>query len=586
MSDRVQIGNDVLDGAPVEIDASVLVDTRLLVQGNSGAGKSRMLRRLAEQTAGKVQTIILDPEGEFSTLREHFAFVLAGRGGEVPTHPATASQLARKLMELRTSAVVDLYDLRLPDRREFVAAFLDSLLSIPKALYGSVLVMIDEAHLFCPEGERVASTDAVIALMCQGRKRGMCGVLAEQRLSKLHKDAAAECNNVVIGRTQLDTDQARAAGALGLSKAQAVMLRDLGAGEFRGFGPAFAAAGRRGIVDFKSGDVVTTHPRAGERHKLKPPAPPAAIMKFAAQLSEIPAEVEAQENQADLTARRLADAGGRILELERDLAEAQSRAGLVPLERLIVPEAELARLATAVEVAGSDLRDRLALTGERFENVASLCRALIDSIRVVVEDPSRVAADVVLSVDLSKVTPAPLITARREHGRTVIQTTDPYPPAKVRITGGQSDGPQRVLDMVVAMQARGVQVNRESVARWLGLHPNGGRYGRWIAELRDTGRLRVEDWGLTPEGRATSRRAVAGGLTAFLDHLSAIDQSGPRRVLETVIASKTALTRETLAAAMGIHPNGGRYGRWLKLLRDMCVLTDRGPIAATAGVFK
>jgi DNA helicase HerA-like ATPase len=47
----------------------------------------------------------------------------------------------------------------------------------------------------------------VIALMSQGRKRGYCGILATQRLSKLHKDAAAECNNVLIGRTWLDVDQ-------------------------------------------------------------------------------------------------------------------------------------------------------------------------------------------------------------------------------------------------------------------------------------------------------------------------------------------------------------------------------------------
>jgi hypothetical protein len=36
------------------------------------------------------------------------------------------------------------------------------------------------------------STEAVISLMSQGRKRGYTGIIATQRLSKLHKDAAAE----------------------------------------------------------------------------------------------------------------------------------------------------------------------------------------------------------------------------------------------------------------------------------------------------------------------------------------------------------------------------------------------------------
>jgi hypothetical protein len=40
--------------------------------------------------------------------------------------------------------------------------------------------------------------------MSQGRKRGYAGIIATQRLSKFRKDAAAEANNVMIGRTWLD----------------------------------------------------------------------------------------------------------------------------------------------------------------------------------------------------------------------------------------------------------------------------------------------------------------------------------------------------------------------------------------------
>ena len=83
--------------------------------------------------------------------------------------------------------------------------------------------------------------------MSQGRKRGYAGILATQRLSKLHKDPAAEANNVIIGRTWLDADQARAGNALGLSKADGLKLRDLKQGEFYAFGPAF---NRSGIVRF------------------------------------------------------------------------------------------------------------------------------------------------------------------------------------------------------------------------------------------------------------------------------------------------------------------------------------------------
>ncbi|MDF2689191.1 MAG: ATP-binding protein, partial [Microvirga sp.] len=47
------------------LDLEELLATRLLVQGNSGSGKSHLLRRLLEQSANLVQQAIIDPEGDF-----------------------------------------------------------------------------------------------------------------------------------------------------------------------------------------------------------------------------------------------------------------------------------------------------------------------------------------------------------------------------------------------------------------------------------------------------------------------------------------------------------------------------------------
>ncbi len=54
------------------LDLDALLRGRLLIQANSGKGKSWLLRRIAEELFGKVQVIIIDPEGEFATLREKF----------------------------------------------------------------------------------------------------------------------------------------------------------------------------------------------------------------------------------------------------------------------------------------------------------------------------------------------------------------------------------------------------------------------------------------------------------------------------------------------------------------------------------
>src|ERR1700691_5607809 len=69
----------IVGGEKLELDLPTLVDTRLLIQANSGGGKSWLLRLIAE-SAG-IQTIVLDNEGEFASLREAVDVLLVGAGG-------------------------------------------------------------------------------------------------------------------------------------------------------------------------------------------------------------------------------------------------------------------------------------------------------------------------------------------------------------------------------------------------------------------------------------------------------------------------------------------------------------------------
>ena len=71
MTSSIDIGTDAT-GRPVSVDVEELLATRLLVQGNSGSGKSHLLRRLLEESAGMVQQVVIDPEGDFVTLAEGF----------------------------------------------------------------------------------------------------------------------------------------------------------------------------------------------------------------------------------------------------------------------------------------------------------------------------------------------------------------------------------------------------------------------------------------------------------------------------------------------------------------------------------
>ena len=323
------------------IDIARLIETRLLVQANSGGGKSWALRRLLEVTYGHVQHLVLDPDGEYHTLRQKFDYVLAGKGGDCPAEVKSAKLLARRLLELGASAIIDISELG-EDRAAFVEAFLESLMDAPRQLWHPVMVVIDEAHKFCSEGDRKATAHAaVVDLMSRGRKRGFCGVLATQRISKLDKSAAAEVNNKLIGRTGLDVDVDRAAKEIGLNLKDArAELPYLEPGQFWAVGPALAA--RPTLV--KIGQVATTHPKAGARGG--PPTPPRGDFKkaLAEQLANLPAEAEAEAKTVEELRKRVreleATGGGaeverlekmvQVLVQERDIA----RAKLEDIERV------------------------------------------------------------------------------------------------------------------------------------------------------------------------------------------------------------------------------------------------------------
>src|SRR5687767_14919180 len=194
-------------GKSIAVDVKRLLATRLLVQADSGGGKTWALKRVLEQTYPHVQQIIIDPEGEFSALREKLDYLLcAPEGADAIATPRTAAILARKLRETRISAVIDIFDLRLTDQKSFVRLFIEELLVAPKLLWNPCLLVIDEAQIFAPENDKSEALPAIMDLRGRGRKRGLCPILATPRLAQLSKDAAAGMQNKMIGVTTLDQD--------------------------------------------------------------------------------------------------------------------------------------------------------------------------------------------------------------------------------------------------------------------------------------------------------------------------------------------------------------------------------------------
>ncbi|MEO9337243.1 ATP-binding protein [Mesorhizobium sp. SB112] len=258
---KVGIEMGATPGGPAAmLDLEELLATRLLVQGNSGSGKSHLLRRLLEQSAPWVQQCVIDPEGDFVTLADKFGHVVV----DAARTEQELTRIAARIRQHRVSVILNLEGLDVEQQMRCAAAFLGGMFDAERDHWYPVLVVVDEAQLFAPSvaGEvsdeaRKLSLGAMTNLMCRGRKRGLAGVIATQRLAKLAKNVAAEASNFLMGRTFLDIDMARAADLLGMERRQAEMFRDLGRGKFIALGPAMARRPLQVAIG-----AVETSPRA------------------------------------------------------------------------------------------------------------------------------------------------------------------------------------------------------------------------------------------------------------------------------------------------------------------------------------
>lgn len=296
----------------LRLDAGRLVGGCAMVQGTRGTGKSYLVRVIVEQLVPQgVQTIVIDPEGEYGTLREQLDVLLAGPGGDVPVDVHHAKLLARRIAELGASTVVNISDLKSKPQGAYVADFVASLNQLPKRLERPRFVVIDEAHRFAPEAGkgRSVATEPIKLLMSQGRKRGLGAMLVTQRLSKLTKDAAAEAGTVFVLRTS-PVDQARAQDLLGLTKKEATELRELEDGEVYAVGLAVCKAGP---TRFRCRRARTTHPEPGTRFNVRPPPPREAIRALLEELSDLPPA------ETDGEAESLAEAREALVRLRADL---------------------------------------------------------------------------------------------------------------------------------------------------------------------------------------------------------------------------------------------------------------------------
>lgn len=532
----------------IQIDLETFLETKLLIEADSGSGKSWTIRKLAEECSGKVQQIIIDPEGDFITLREKYPFALVSKsGGDIPLNLRYAEALAHKLLETGISVIIDLYEFKQHEREQFVKVFCEALMNAPKSLRHSCLIYLDEAQLFCPEDKRAISTAAVIDLCTRGRKRGLCAILATLRISILNKSAAAQCKNKMMGSTSLPLDQKRVGDELGLRTKEEIRdLRNLGKGEFYAFGPAIS----KEIVRFKVSQVKTTHIKSGSKLHSGPPTP-TAIKKILSKLEDIPEEVEKEL----ATKKQYQDEIKRLNGIIKSNTPAKAstvqddkwRQQIVLLQAQLKEEQRLSSLWKKLSASRGSMLERIV------KQISELPDIKIETNKISVPE-----------------LPSSQVKSDTHNHFTRIAT----PPGNGAVTGGA----MRMLKAAAMLHPN--PITKTKMATLARLSSTSGSFGTYLSTLR-TGGLLVADgalFNITEEGLAHA--GDVDPLPTDPDELVSLwcgiigDNSGAARILRTLAALyPDEMSKEELGAAVGMSSTSGSFGTYLSTLRSNNLIT-------------
>jgi hypothetical protein len=393
--------------------------------------------------------------------------------------------------------------------------------------------------------------------MDAGRKRPFCGVLATQRISKLSKDAAYECNNVMIGRS-LGADAKRAGEELDLAPREAKQqLRKLPAGRFYVFGPAFSDEVRMVQV----GKVVTTHPEPG---KTPPPVPPTPekVREILGSLKDLPRASAGQpRTESELRAR--------VADLEKQL---KTRPAEMVYEQVAKPVPVL---------TGGELDNLKALVAEA-EAVHDRIDAAIDSLSGRLDDLGSAIVDIKAAIELNGV---PEFVVRTPTNRELAAATfaaDGKVPKRVgkheiRVpepsahhaapTEKSGIGTQQIVDGIAGIERAALPRTIVALAAWLNAHPRSSSFLRALGAARTDGL--VDGLDLTPAGRqiVSVKASDESAMYVLQQPLS----ESQRRIIDTIASLEGQdITIAALAAWVGVHPRSSSF------LKDLGKLRERG----------
>ena len=211
----------VIDGDG-DLELSVqdhLISQPLAEVGIRNSGKSYTAGKICEQLCEiKQPFIVIDPEGEYWTLKERYPVIVAAVGkpigrpkgyrADLIVTSENASLLAKRVVEKGYSLVLDLRNATLAESYTALANFLESLYQAEGQHNRPFVLIMEEAHVLVPEVGRVRLKEIREAqnkviywtweIAARGRHRGLGYVCIARRAAEVAKAVLSQCPTRVI----------------------------------------------------------------------------------------------------------------------------------------------------------------------------------------------------------------------------------------------------------------------------------------------------------------------------------------------------------------------------------------------------
>jgi len=182
---------------------------RIFINGISGSGKSNCSKVFCEEILRiNIPIIILDPEGEYASLREksESMIVIGGKYADIPLNEYVIEDVINLLYESGVNLIFDTSEMFEQQQVDFSAEVMKILFHKATKYRKPIFLIVEECSLVAPEKLNVKSTKYAKEIISKGRKRGIHSIWISQRTAFVSKDIISQCNIRMIGKLIEDND--------------------------------------------------------------------------------------------------------------------------------------------------------------------------------------------------------------------------------------------------------------------------------------------------------------------------------------------------------------------------------------------